>query len=297
MPLKREALALADRLTDRARLAGAVNTLVLDDGARVGDNTDLPGAVAAIRERTTMPLASARRPRRRRHRDLRRAGAGRARRDLDRAAGARRVARGGDGGRAAGAPGRASTYAPGPLDARRRRSAPTSSCRRSRPRPRPTTWSRACADVPVVFEALYDPWPTPLAAAALASGRVLVGGLDLLVHQAALQLELFTGLPGAARRDARSRRTRPRGAQSGLNDPVNDTVLAALLGLLVAGLGGLLVPALIARVPEPAPRSRSRSRRRTRTSRSRGRRAAEDALRRHRRPPGLALAQRAGRPR
>ena len=51
------------------------------------------------------------------------------------------------------------------------------------------------AGVPVVFEALYDPWPTPLAAAALASGRVLVGGLDLLVHQAALQLELFTGAP------------------------------------------------------------------------------------------------------
>ena len=34
---------------------------------------------------------------------------------------------------------------------------------------------------------------------------------------------------------------------------MNDTVLAALLGLLVAGLGGLLVPALIASVPEPAP--------------------------------------------
>ena len=59
MPLKREALALADEVTDRARLAGAVNTLLLDDGATVGDNTDLPGAIAAVRERTTMPLASA----------------------------------------------------------------------------------------------------------------------------------------------------------------------------------------------------------------------------------------------
>jgi leader peptidase (prepilin peptidase)/N-methyltransferase len=39
-----------------------------------------------------------------------------------------------------------------------------------------------------------------------------------------------------------------------LNDGVNDTVLAALLGLLVAGLGGLLVPALIAWVPEPKPK-------------------------------------------
>ena len=59
MPLKREALALADRVTDRARLAGAVNTLLLGDDGRVGDNTDLPGAVTAIRERTTQPLASA----------------------------------------------------------------------------------------------------------------------------------------------------------------------------------------------------------------------------------------------
>lgn len=33
---------------------------------------------------------------------------------------------------------------------------------------------------------------------------------------------------------------------------MNDTLLAALLGLLVAGAGGLLVPALIASVPEPA---------------------------------------------
>lgn len=32
---------------------------------------------------------------------------------------------------------------------------------------------------------------------------------------------------------------------------MNETLLAALLGLLVAGLGGLLVPALIASVPEP----------------------------------------------
>ncbi len=52
-----------------------------------------------------------------------------------------------------------------------------------------------CAGVPVVFEVLYDPWPTPLAAAAHASGRTLVTGLDLLVHQAALQFELFTGVP------------------------------------------------------------------------------------------------------
>lgn len=34
---------------------------------------------------------------------------------------------------------------------------------------------------------------------------------------------------------------------------MNDAVLAALVGAVVAGLGGLLVPWLVARVPEPAP--------------------------------------------
>lgn len=38
---------------------------------------------------------------------------------------------------------------------------------------------------------------------------------------------------------------------------MNDAVLAALLGLLVAGLGGVLVPPLIASVPEPAPKEPS----------------------------------------
>jgi shikimate dehydrogenase len=50
-----------------------------------------------------------------------------------------------------------------------------------------------CADMPVVFEVLYDPWPTPLATAA--ADRVLVSGLDLLVHQAAYQFEVYTCSP------------------------------------------------------------------------------------------------------
>ena len=69
-----------------------------------------------------------------------------------------------------------------------------------------------CADAPVVFDVLYDPWPTPLAAAA--ADRTLVGGLDLLVHQAALQLELFTGMPApvAAMREAGERALAARSA-------------------------------------------------------------------------------------
>jgi shikimate dehydrogenase len=57
----------------------------------------------------------------------------------------------------------------------------------------------------VVFDVLYDPWPTPLAAAATADGRTLVGGLDLLVWQAVDQLRAMTGrfdVPVAAMRQA-----------------------------------------------------------------------------------------------
>jgi shikimate dehydrogenase len=51
-------------------------------------------------------------------------------------------------------------------------------------------------DAPAIFEVRYDPWPTPLVEEALSSKRVIVGGLDLLVHQAALQVQLMTGSPG-----------------------------------------------------------------------------------------------------
>jgi shikimate dehydrogenase len=46
-----------------------------------------------------------------------------------------------------------------------------------------------------VFDVVYDPWPTPLAAAAGSAGAVVISGLDLLVHQAAGQVELMTGRP------------------------------------------------------------------------------------------------------
>ncbi|MBC2933634.1 shikimate dehydrogenase [Nocardioides sp. zg-1228] len=204
MPLKREALALVDRSTDRARLAGAVNTVVLeDDGTRVGDNTDLPGAAAAIRERTSAPLATA-------------------------------VVLG--GGATATSTGLAlAELGVGSVELLVRdasRAAETVAALRSHPAgidvrtgsldapdalvadivvstvpagAQTSALVERCAAVPVVFEAVYDPWPTPLAASA--SGRTLVGGLDLLVHQAALQVELFTGRPVAVEllRDAGER--------------------------------------------------------------------------------------------
>ncbi|WOX03946.1 shikimate dehydrogenase [Microbulbifer pacificus] len=49
-PFKLDAFDYADELTERARTAGAVNTLALQqDGSLLGDNTDGPGLVSDIR--------------------------------------------------------------------------------------------------------------------------------------------------------------------------------------------------------------------------------------------------------
>jgi shikimate dehydrogenase len=45
----------------------------------------------------------------------------------------------------------------------------------------------------VLFDVVYDPWPTPLAEGAQAKGCRIVSGLDLLLAQALGQFELFTG--------------------------------------------------------------------------------------------------------
>lgn len=50
-------------------------------------------------------------------------------------------------------------------------------------------------DPPAVFDVVYHRWPTRLAAAAEQAGAVVVGGFDLLLHQAAGQVELMTGRP------------------------------------------------------------------------------------------------------
>jgi shikimate dehydrogenase len=51
------------------------------------------------------------------------------------------------------------------------------------------------AAVPVVLDAIYNPWPTPLAAAVAAAGGRVISGLQMLLHQAFAQVEQFTGLP------------------------------------------------------------------------------------------------------
>lgn len=192
MPLKRELVPLADELSERARLAGAANTLVLAGGRRIADNTDIPGAVAAIRERYDGPLAAA---------TILGGGATATSTALALAElGCRSVSllvrspeRAAETLDAVAAHPSGLDVRVGALDSHEATgdivvsTIPASA-------QTPELVAR-CAGVPVVFEVVYDPWPTPLASSASGPGRTLIGGLDLLVHQAALQFELFTGQP------------------------------------------------------------------------------------------------------
>jgi shikimate dehydrogenase len=45
-----------------------------------------------------------------------------------------------------------------------------------------------------LFDVVYAPWPTALAAAWVASAGQVIGGIELLIEQAALQVGLMTGL-------------------------------------------------------------------------------------------------------
>ena len=188
MPLKREAMALVAVAGELATLSGAANTLVLTDDGIVGDNTDIPGAERALREKYAGPvdrtailgggataasvlLAMARLGCRSFALHVR---------DATRAAETLAAA-----DRLGGLDITVASLADQPEGDVLVSTIPSEA-------QTPQLVAR-CAGVPVLFEVLYHPWPTPLAAAA--GGRPLVGGLDLLVHQAALQFELFTELP------------------------------------------------------------------------------------------------------
>jgi shikimate dehydrogenase len=192
MPLKREVVALLTSQDAWTRLSGVANTVVLDgDGARHGLNTDVPGARAAIARTTQTPLRSA-------------------------------VVLGGGAtatsvllALAEGGLERATLIVREPSRAQQ-----TVDAVGRHPRPPRMTVSTPAdvgdvaadvlvstipaaaqsedllaitAEVPVVFDVVYDPWPTPLAALARAAGRTLVDGLELLVWQAADQVRAMTG--------------------------------------------------------------------------------------------------------
>ncbi len=199
MPLKRAVLALADEATPLARDVGAANTLLLDRGRRRVDNTDVAGILAALGEvgtragpppasgepsrsavllgaggtaqaalaalralGVTEPAAVVRDPAR----------SGELRATADRLGIRLRVLDWGDAGLAADADLVISTLPAGAAD-------PLGGL----------PWSAGTT----VLDVVYAPWPSPLAAAAEAAGCPVAGGLAVLLHQAAAQVELMTG--------------------------------------------------------------------------------------------------------
>jgi shikimate dehydrogenase len=187
MPLKRAVVPLLDDIGPTAWAAGAVNTVLLGGGRRIGENTDVPGMVAALRERYDGPLN---------HAVVVGGGATAASAlvalaELGCASTTvlvRDPARAGDALGVASRQGLAvevGLLAGDPVDA------DLVVCTIPATAQDPALVGRFAA-VPVVFEVVYDGWPTPLATAA--AGRVLVSGLDLLVHQAVLQVGLMAGL-------------------------------------------------------------------------------------------------------
>ena len=194
MPLKRAVVPLLDELSARAVQAAAANTVVLDRVGdrvrRVGHNTDVPGAAAAIREAYPGPLRRA---------TVLGGGATAASVLLGLAdlgcAEATLLVR--DESRAAETLAAVARHPHPPTVTVRRLGDPVGPADvlvSTIPAAAQTDPVLRLVDgVQVVFDVIYDPWPTPLAARAERSGPVLVGGLDLLVHQAALQVELMTG--------------------------------------------------------------------------------------------------------
>ncbi|EHN74121.1 shikimate 5-dehydrogenase [Streptomyces coelicoflavus ZG0656] len=206
MPLKRAVIPLLDGISETAASVDAVNTVVFgEDGRKTGDNTDIPGIVAALREHGVEKVESA---------AILGAGATASSalaalarictgevavyvRSAARAAEMRgwaerldvevRIADWADAGEALHAPLVVATTPAGATDA----------------------LAAAVPERPAtLFDVLYDPWPTALAARWSAYGGAVVSGLDLLLHQAVLQVERMTGrapAPLAAMRKAGER--------------------------------------------------------------------------------------------
>lgn len=188
-PLKRTVAGLVHDASEIVARLGNANTVVVEDSRLWADNTDVPGAVSALRERGVDRVRSAR---------ILGGGATAASmayavsmmgaervelvvRDPSRAAGAVRVAE---------AAGLAVTVSV--LDELRTgqvdllvSTVPADAVGELR--------RDLVVSARAVFDVVYDPWPTPLAEAAERAGVPVVSGLDLLAHQAALQVELMTG--------------------------------------------------------------------------------------------------------
>ncbi|MFE6698050.1 shikimate dehydrogenase [Streptomyces sp. NPDC057718] len=193
MPLKRAIIPLLDEVSATAASVEAVNTVVFtEDGRRVGDNTDIPGMIAALRERGVDKVDSAA------------------------VLGAGATASSALAALAAVCAGPVTAYVRSPeraaemrgwgerlgvdvvtadwADAEAALSAPLVIA--TTPAGATDAFTGSVPEAPgILFDVLYEPWPTALVAAWSGRAGAVVGGLDLLVHQAALQVERMTGVP------------------------------------------------------------------------------------------------------
>ncbi len=191
MPLKRAVLPLLDEVSATAASVEAVNTVCLPgDGRRLGENTDIPGILTALRERGIEHVE-----------DAAILGAGATASSALAAlarictgeitAYVRSEQRGGEmraWGERLGVPVRVAGWA----DAAKALTAPLVVA--TTPAGATDALAAAVPSRPgALFDVLYAPWPTQLAAAWSGRGGTVLSGLDLLVHQAVLQVELMTG--------------------------------------------------------------------------------------------------------
>ncbi|RKN13779.1 shikimate dehydrogenase [Micromonospora musae] len=193
MPGKEAALAVADTASPVAVAVGAANTLVRrPDGAWYADNTDVTGMVevlagAGVRRGATVTVLGA-------GGTARAALAAAARLDAREVTVVARRAAAVDELRpvadALGIPMVGAAW----VDAAARLDADVVLSTVPKGVADPLAATVAWRPRTVFFDALYDPWPTPLAAAAAASGCRVVSGLELLLAQAIGQFEQFTGV-------------------------------------------------------------------------------------------------------
>ncbi len=216
MPLKRTILPLLDRTDPLVTQVGAANTVVFAAAQRLGYNTDVGGMVRALAGRgagqaiilgagaTACAAVAA-------LRDLGERSVAVAVRSPARAAGLLEAAR-------LGVDVTLRPFEPDSLSTARLiiSTVPAGAADR---------FAAALAGLrpgpDVIFDVSYHPWPSALGSAAQQAGAAVVDGFELLLQQAALQVELMTGRPAplpemraAGRAELQRRAQRPAGASA-----------------------------------------------------------------------------------